>query len=138
MRTNKLEDIWNYNRYLWWTSKKSIHFQDSYSRWKLKEGEQIRGRQNCELGVSMQRNKLTRPLGFGEKAFHEQELKKKIVLQKWYSWIRIGKIQSTAYYHRSDISSRITGVKWVWGSLNKHLPRLAVCQHYCLAQKDKA
>lgn len=25
----------------------------------------------------MQRNKLTRPLGFGEKAFHEQELKKK-------------------------------------------------------------
>lgn len=30
----------------------------------------------------MQRNKLTRPLGFGEKAFHEQELKKKNRLAK--------------------------------------------------------
>lgn len=49
----------------------SIHFQDSDSGWNSEEGEQIRGRWNCELGVGVERNKLTRPLGFGEKAFHE-------------------------------------------------------------------
>lgn len=33
------------------------------------------------------------------------------------------------------ISSGVTGIRWVWGQLPKHLPHLAACQHCGLAHQ---
>ena len=132
MKTNKM-NMWNCSLIGISDELERIHFQDSDARWNFGAGEPIRGRQNGELGVWVQRNKLTRTLGFDKKAFYKQELKKKrkkkIFWQERHSEIRIWKTRPTACSHRSDISSRRAGVRWVRRCLHKHLPLLGTCQH---------
>ena len=52
-----------FNRYLWWTWKESIHFQDSDSRWNFGEGKPIRGRAEGWAGSSCAEKQINKTFG---------------------------------------------------------------------------